>query len=48
MVQLVQTNLLKLYLELKEKDKIYGFFQNYSRQVALDEKELEEYIKKLQ
>ena len=26
MVALVQTNLLKLYVDLKEKDKIYQFF----------------------
>lgn len=53
MVSLVQTNLLKLYVDLKEKDKIYQFFTQQSNQVAssnrmvlLDAKELEEYIKK--
>ena len=41
MLNLVQTNLIKLYVDLKEKDKLYLFFQNYQRQIVLDAKELE-------
>jgi hypothetical protein len=44
MLSLVQTNLLKLYVEMKEKEKIYTFFQSYQRQIYLDARELEEYI----
>jgi hypothetical protein len=29
MLTIVQTNLMKLYIELKEKDKIYAFFQEF-------------------
>lgn len=46
MLSLVQTNLIKCYVDMKEKDKIYQFFQNYQRQIYLDAKELEEYLKK--
>lgn len=44
MLSLVQTNLLKVYIEMKDKDKIYQFFQTYQKQIYLDSKELEEYL----
>ena len=37
---------MKLFVEIKDKDKIYQFFQSYSRQIYLDAKELEEYLHK--
>lgn len=40
MLILVQTNLLKFYVDLKEKSKIYQFFQDYQRQIVLDAREL--------
>ena len=46
MLNLVQTNLVKFYVDLREKERIYAFFQNYQRQIYLDAKELEEYLKK--
>ena len=42
---IVQTNLIKLYLELDEKDKIYDFFSKYTRNLTLDRKEVEDYIR---
>ena len=46
MLSLVQANLMKLYVESKDKEKIYQFFQYFSRQIYLDAKELEEYLLK--
>jgi hypothetical protein len=47
MLSLVQTNLLKFYVDLKEKQKIYQFFQDYQRQqLLLDPRELQGYIEK--
>lgn len=37
---------MKLYVDMREKDKIYSFFQSYQRQIYLDAKELEEYLVK--
>lgn len=45
---IVQTNLLKFYVELKEKDKIYQFFQMNQRQALIDARELQEYINRYQ
>lgn len=45
-LSLVQTNLLKILVELKEKDKIYQFFQVNQKQLFIDAKELDVYIKK--
>jgi hypothetical protein len=48
MLSLVQTNLLKLLIDLKEKERIYDFFQKYSKGLFLDARELEDYILKYQ
>lgn len=48
MLCLVQTNLLKLLIDLREKDRIYDFFQKYNKGLFLDARELEEYISKYQ
>lgn len=39
---------MKFYVDLKEKDRIYQFFQTNQRQLVLDSKELEDYIKRSQ
>ena len=46
MLSLVQTNLLKLLIDLKEKDRIYEFFQKYNKGLFIDPRELEDYILK--
>ena len=48
MLTLIQTNLLKLYVDLKEKDRIYEFFQKYNKSLFIDQRELEEFIAKTQ
>ena len=48
MLSLVQTNLLKLLIDLKEKDRIYEFFQKYNKGLFIDPRELEDYILKFQ
>ena len=48
MLSLVQTNLLKLMIDLKEKDRIYVFFQKYNKGLFIDPRELEDYIIKCQ
>jgi hypothetical protein len=37
---------MKLFIEMKDKDKIYQFFSTYQRQIYLDAKELEDYLSK--
>jgi hypothetical protein len=49
MLSLVQTNLLKFYIDLNEKDRIYQFFStNQQRQILIDARELQEYINRSQ
>lgn len=45
-LSLVQTNLLKMYVENKEKDKIYHFFQTNSKQMYIDAKDLDAHLQK--
>ena len=41
MLSLVQTNLLKLMIDLKEKERIYEFFQKYNKALLIDARDLE-------
>ena len=40
-LSLVQTNLLKLMIDLKEKELIYKFFQKYNKALLIDARDLE-------
>jgi hypothetical protein len=48
MLTLVQTNLLKLFIDLKEKDRIYEFFHKYNKSLFIEQRELEDFIAKTQ
>mmetsp|Transcript_5153 Transcript_5153/g.3844 ORF Transcript_5153/g.3844 Transcript_5153/m.3844 type:complete len:98 (+) Transcript_5153:485-778(+) len=45
-ITLVQTNLVKLYVDMREKEKIYQFFANNEKQMFVDQNELVEFLKK--
>jgi len=45
-LSLIQTNLVKLYVDMKEKEKIYQFFATNQKQMFIDEQELIDFLMK--
>jgi len=43
-LSLVQTNLIKLYVSMGEREKIYSFFSLNQKQILIDEKDLVEHL----
>ncbi len=45
-LSIVQTNLIKMYVELREKEKIYQFFSTNQKQIFIDDTDLAQHLQR--